>query len=641
MAPSGPRGGDTRNTRSSTRGNANKASGGGIRKSGGPKLDRNGDVIMGNDPVAKTSGGGNNRKSSGSTRGGRGGSRGAATAEQKIRRHLGAVGDASLEKRISELPRKRAANTAARKVFKILGLEASKAATNADRGERSVLEFIERKSAKMGGSGIRIIKSRIDSDFSLHVVVSEDDAEELQKLNGFVFAGAKLTVAENPAGWPGLAEPKPKLSQETLERKAQLQQVLGVRYDSPSQLLNLSALGEDPVLIGMGYLQDKERAEKTFKVLMTICDEIFPTADAKQKAVTSVSLANNNIDWVGQVYVLAETFPDIKHLDLSGNGFKQLKSLNRWRGRFRNLETLLMMGNPVETEDANFKTELMQWFPKLMNLSNVQVRTPEQVAAEEAARIAARPAPIPQFGSDFRDGSGISEAFLTQFIQLYDTDRAQAAALFYDDASQFSLSVTTHTPRDTAANGGDTTPVLPWAAYLRYSRNLTKITSRSARTRHPALATELHKYILDCHPLPGIQDPTGQTATGVDGLLMTLHGEFDEIDPATSKTGKRSFTRTFVLGPAAPGAQTAFRVVSDMLSLRAHQAIPGQTPPATVSEQEQKAAMVAELSKLTNMTAQYSEMCLAEAAWNYEAAIVKFQELRPNLGPEVFMPTTI
>ena len=491
--------------------------------------------------------------------------------------------------------------------------------------------------------------------------MSQEDAEELQKLNGFVFAGAQLTVAENPAGWPGQAEPKPKLSQETLERKAQLQQVLGVRYDGPSQLLNLSALGEDPVLIGMGYLQDKERAEKTFKVLMTICDEIFPTAEAKQKAVTSVSLANNNIDWVGQVYVLAETFPDIRHLDLSGNGFRQLKSLNRWRGRFRNLETLLLMGNPVETEDAGFKTELMQWFPKLMNLSNVQVRTPEQVAADEAARIAARPTPIPQFGSDFRDGSGISEAFLTQFIQLYDTDRAQAAALFYDDASQFSLSVTTHTPRDPAASGGgggETTPVLPWAAYLRYSRNLTKITSRSARvqrlvrggpmirelwntlpqTRHPALATELHKYILDCHPLPGIPDPAGQTATGVDGLLLTLHGEFDEIDPATSRTGKRSFTRTFVLGPAAPGGAAAFRVVSDMLSLRAHQAIPGQTPPAPASEQAHKAAMVAELCKVTNMTAQYSEMCLAEAAWNYEAAVAKFQELRPSLGPEVFMP---
>ncbi len=473
-------------------------------------------------------------------------------------------------------------------------------------------------------------------------MVSQEDAEEIPKLNNFVFAGAKLTIEEDPQGWPGQNDSKPKLSQETLERKAQLQQVLGTRYDATAKLLNLSGLGEDPVLIGMGYLLDKDRAEKTFKVLMGICDETFPTADAKRDAVVSVSLANNNIDWVGQVFDLAETFPDIKNLDLSGNQFKQLKSMNRWRGRFRNLETLLMTGNPVETEDPNFKTELMQWFPKLMILSNVQVRTPEQVAAEAAARAAARPTPIPQFGSDFRDASGISEAFLTQFIQLYDTDRAQAAAVFYDSASQFSLSVTTHTPRE----HGDS-PVLPWAAYLRYSRNLTKITSRSARlqrlvkgvvmikelwntlpqTRHPSLASELHKYIVDCHPLPGIQDPTNQSAVGVDGLLLTLHGEFEEIDPATSKTGKRSFTRTFVLGPALPGGPAAFRVVSDLLSLRAHQPIPEQNPPSA-TEEEQKKAMVVELTKATHMLPQYSEMCLAEVGWNFEAAVAKFQELR-------------
>ena len=474
-------------------------------------------------------------------------------------------------------------------------------------------------------------------------MVAQEDAEELLKLNNFVFAGAKLTVTEDPAGWPGQqTTTKPKLSQETLERKTQLQQVLATRYDAGAKLLNLSRLGEDPVLIGMGYLEDKDRAEKTFKVLMAICDETFPTADAKREAVVSISLANNNIDWVGQVYDLAETFPDIKNLDLSGNMFKQLKSLNRWRGRFRNLETLLMMGSPVETEDPNYKTELMQWFPKLMNLSNIQVRTPEQVAAEEAARAAARPVPIPQYGSDFRDASGISEAFLTQFIQLYDTDRAQVASIFYDEASQFSLSVTTQTPRDHSDS-----PVLPWAAYLRYSRNLTKITSRSARvqrlvkgaamikelwttlpqTRHPSLATDLHKYIVDCHPLPGIMDPTNQSPTGVDGLLLTLHGEFEEIDPASSKVGKRSFTRTFVLGPAAPGGQAAFRVVSDMLSLRAHQPIPDQSSNSS-SEQEQKQAMIAELCKVTNMTPQYSEMCLAEVSWKFDDAVAKFQELR-------------
>ena len=110
-------------------------------------------MIMGNNPVAKTDG----RKSGPSTRGGRGGSRAVSSAEQKIKRHLGVSGEASLAKRISELPRKKFSNMANRKVFKIVGLQQSKAASNADRGERGLLDFIERKSANMG-RGLKIIK---------------------------------------------------------------------------------------------------------------------------------------------------------------------------------------------------------------------------------------------------------------------------------------------------------------------------------------------------------------------------------------------------------------------------------------------------------------------------------------------------
>ncbi len=162
--PTGPRA-DARTTRSSTRGgsknggsggaNNGGSTGGGIRKrSNGVKVDRNGDVIMGNSTVSKADG----RKPGQASRGGRGGGRGAAsTVEQKIRRHLGVSGDASLATRISELPRKKFSNMANRKVFKITGLQQSKAATNPDRGEKGLLEFVERKSAHVGRA-IKIVK---------------------------------------------------------------------------------------------------------------------------------------------------------------------------------------------------------------------------------------------------------------------------------------------------------------------------------------------------------------------------------------------------------------------------------------------------------------------------------------------------
>lgn len=152
--PTNSRGGSSSRGSSNARNSRGSGRGGGPRsRGGGAKVDKNGDVIMGNNPVAKGDG---IRKSSNSSRG-RGGSRAAATTEQKMRRHLGITDGGSLAKRVSELPRKKLSSFANRKVFTIVGLEQSKAASNADRGEKGMLEFLERKSSNMG-RGVKIIK---------------------------------------------------------------------------------------------------------------------------------------------------------------------------------------------------------------------------------------------------------------------------------------------------------------------------------------------------------------------------------------------------------------------------------------------------------------------------------------------------
>ena len=481
---------------------------------------------------------------------------------------------------------------------------------------------------------------------TLYVVVSEADAAEIVKLNHFNFAGSPLVITESVEGWPIHHEGGTKLSQEGMQHKTLLQGVLRDRYNPGAKLLNLAGLGEDPVLIGMGYLEHKDRAEKTFKVLMTICDEAFPSPTAKRESVPSITLANNNIGSVQQVYELAVTFPEIKNLDLSGNKIANIGNLNRWRGRLRNLETLLLNGNPIdEDETFGYQQELLEWFPRLQNLSGRQVRTADQVAAAEAAKAAARPTPLPQNGSDFRDTSGIASSFLTEFFPMYDTDRTRAATKFYDSESRFSLSVITHSHRHQAD-----APILPWAAYMKFSRNLSRITNVPTRvqrlvqggamikelwamlppTKHPDIKTEIHKYLVDCHPLPGLLDPSGQSANGVDGLVVSAHGEYEELDQPTGKTGKRSFTRTFVLGPAAPGSPLPYRVVSDMLSLRAYNTLPDQPAQAPADTQDPKQEMIAELSRRTNMTAAYSEMCLAQVGWDFDSALVKFNETKAS-----------
>jgi nuclear RNA export factor len=463
------------------------------------------------------------------------------------------------------------------------------------------------------------------------------------KLNTFVFAGSQLEITSyNDESNTAAAEP----SAEAQDLMAKFKSVLFVRYNEGAKLLSLNSLAQDPILVEMGSFQNVERAEKTFRALMKVCDDIFKTAKAKQDAIQSISLADNNIDNVVQVDSVAETFPDLKNLDLSGNSLVSLASLSKWKGRFRHLENLQMVRNPIVVE-PNYNAALLDMFPRLQFLNGDQVRTPEQIAQVAAARI---PKPLPQHGPDFRDTNGIGEAFLLEFFVAFDTDRRALLTKYYDDNSMFSLSVDTNSVRDANAP-----PPMPWAAYLKFSRNLKKITHDNARiqrllrgghviyelwkdlpsTKHPDIKSETSKYVMDCHPIPGLSDPVSQAQRGVDGMVISVHGEFDEMTK-DGKTGKRSFSRSFVLGPGQSGG---IRVVSDMLCLRANNPLPNifeQAPqPAPGQEQSQEAhqqAMTAELSKQTGMTAEYSRLCLEQSGWDFNYALALYNEKKVRIS---------
>lgn len=469
----------------------------------------------------------------------------------------------------------------------------------------------------------------------------------MQRLNAVAFAGTHLEIEEStqdPTQYNQAVE-----SKETQELRSKLQSILSQRYLGANKLLKLDALASDSELVTLGMFESRERALKTFKGLMAICDGLFKTAAAKREAIESISLANNNIDDVTQVESVATTFPQLKNLDISGNQLANMQALERWRGKFKELETLYMSGNPIESTESNYQSTMLEWFPKLQNINGTQLRSAEQIAQQAAAL---RPKPIPQNGPDFRDVAGIGEAFLLEFFTTYDNDRQGLASRLYDDGSQFSLSVDTMSVRDSNAPAP-----LPWSSYIRLSRNLTRITHQNARiqrlfrganvihdvwkglplTKHPNIKDDLSKYIMDCHPLPGLADPMGQIRTGVDGLIISVHGEFEEMDPKTATRGKRSFSRTFVLGPGQAG-KSPVRVVSDMLSLRAYSTLPNVfTPPSGQGQagNEQHQAMVAELSKQTGMVPQYSEMCLSQVEWRFEEALVIFnkKKVRDSLYP--------
>ncbi|TVY20250.1 mRNA export factor mex67 [Lachnellula arida] len=653
-APIAPRG--PRNSSPSVR------SRGGIQKrnkAGGPvRVDRDGDLVMDATAAGDKRRSGKGRlegpassRGAGRGRGGpsRGANFGAAKTPQAIVRGLETRQANILESRI----------TTGSTTLQIDGLSSSKAASNPDGGVESLLAFLERK-ASGPDRNVKIKKSHKKGD-SVFVTASSEDIAEIQKLDGFTFAGATLGIqardSPSSASRPDKFGDKRKdeVSSNAMEIKERLKGVLAARYNGDLKLLNLSALAQDPGLREMGVFNGTTTTSKIFPALMVVCGGLFKTRQEKQDAIVSVTLADNDLADVSDVTALAQTFPDLQHLDLSRNRLAQMSNFDAWGAKFKHLSTLILTGNPIETQLATLKSDIMKKYPYLEILNGIQIRTPEEVAAAlETAK-----SPIPIAGPDFRDVGQVGENFIRQFVVLYDTDRSALLANFYDAQSVHSLSVNQNAPR----GHKNSAPIAPWAPYIKQSRNLVKINNLPTQmtrlhrgsqaieklwsalpaTRHPDIQTLGDKYLIECHALPGLADPTGQSVRGVDGLIITMHGEFEEQSESPGRA-LRSFSRTFVLGPGAPGGQP-IRVVSDMLALRAWGPLavpklplnPQANTTIITTEQQKQEAMAMQLVERTGMTPQYSALCLTETGWDLEKAFMAFTANKDKLPADAFI----
>ncbi|RFU25341.1 hypothetical protein B7463_g10995, partial [Scytalidium lignicola] len=620
---------------------------GGIQKRrGGPvKVDRDGDLVMDAATTSdrnKSSGG--RHDGSSSNRGGRmagqgRGNLGTQRSQQAILRGLSTQQANVLEAHII-----RPTST----TIRVDGLKSSKAASNPDGGLDSLLAFLERKASGPDAKSnrtVKIKKSHVEGD-SVIITVSPQDAAAILKLDKFSFAGASLSIRSHETSTAPRSnktgERVTEISKSAKEIQDQIRGILSARYDPSLKLLNLAALGRDPGLLQMGIFDECNTISKLFPVLMVVCDRLFSSREEKRNAIMSITLADNELEDLSKVTTLAQTFPDLKNLDLSQNNLRDLRSLELWRWKFRHLENLVMTGNPIESSYPDYKVDILRWYPNLQILNGVQVRSAEEIAAA----LEAVKSPIPISGPDFRDAGQIGEDFVRQFLSLYDSDRTALIMAFYDSKSLFSLFINMSAPRDSQHSS----PVPPWAPYTKHSRNLVKITHLPARmsrrycgveqirplwsnlpaTRHPDLSTQADKYVIDCHSLPGLADPTGQSVRGVDGLILSMHGEFEELPSSSSEKSLRSFSRTFVLGPGLPGGPP-IRVVSDLLVLRAWAPLPLPSitandigPPNHHAEQQNQEAIIMQLAERTGMTPAYAMLCLTETGWDIEKAFAAF-----------------
>jgi nuclear RNA export factor len=530
--------------------------------------------------------------------------------------------------------------------------------------------------------------------------VRPEFVDRILHLNGFTFAGAPLVVEKwdkqnskpapevrpspfekrNSSQLPAQngfgRQPSVDPSHTTSDTKVVLNDVLNKRYDSNLRLLNLSALTQDPNLQQLGVLSNQATRSKIFPALMKMCDGAWDTPEKKEDAVLSVTLSNNDLVTVLDVTTLAATFPKLRNLDLSNNQIADLDGLKFWRWKFRDLEHLLISNNPIDAS-LDLKTAMMRWYPKLLRLNDTVVRTPNEVKKQHN--------PIPVLAPFFQDEADIGAKFVTDFFPLFDADRITALTNFYDIHSTFSVSVNTHAKRVEQEERHNTS----WDQYIKRSRNLLKITHLPARTsrlfrgaeiktmwesmprtKHPALNQHPSDWLVECHPLPGLPDPQGQTPGGVGGLIIMVHGNFEEMQAQTGKTiDRRSFDRTFVLGPG--NGVGGIRVISDILVLRgpggseawaidptytntiaatpsepriAHPEIPpnsliGQNEPGKSEETLRNERLAIELSFKTSMKLQWAANALIRNDWDAARAFANFQDLvaKEKIPPEAFL----
>lgn len=490
-------------------------------------------------------------------------------------------------------------------------------------------------------------------------------------MNGYEWAKANVNIEQIGGAVQAAATPAEEQKQKT---KALLMGVLERRYIPETKVLDLSALGQDPELQSQAIFDKSSTTSKFFPALMSVLySQNSDKPEHLAELITSVSLANNELQNLTAVAELSRTLPKLKNLDLSNNKLAKLSALQVWQRRFINLEHLLLANNPIYQEDPQFASSIIKWYPNLKMLDATQVRTEEEVAN----KVREPNLPFPIRSPNFQDDGQIAETFIRNFFAGFDGDRAALASYYYDEQSDFSFAVNTHAPRDPSAS--DKTEAQDWDRYIKNSRNLKKITHLPARqnrlftgsksinnalsqlpvTKHPDLVSEAKKWLIECHLTSGLPDPTGQSPSGVDGFLITIHGEFEEIDTSKgNSTKRRSFDRTFTIGPS--GGPSVVRIVNDVLTVRAFggtqafepdnvenwnvqdTAPPPQAdptvpvlPPGTTLEMAEQ--MVLELQKQTGMTVQYAKMCLEQVQWDYPKSLECFASVRATLPPDAFV----
>ncbi|KAF8001622.1 hypothetical protein HF325_004123 [Metschnikowia pulcherrima] len=272
-------------------------------------------------------------------------------------------------------------------------------------------------------------------------VRSDRDADSLALWSGVRFAGNPLKMSKLAA--PGSTGGSKAGGDDTIQS---LKTFLYTRYNAEMKLLNLSAVQEDPVLASKGFFASMSTSSKFFPALMKVASDL-------KLDITSADLSGNNLTDLSSISTLAHSFPALKNLSLQNNKISRVRAFDVWKKHCNCLRELIIVGNPLlNTADPNglldIKLELMKVFPRLVVLNGEIVRNEQ--ALQQMLKF-----PFGQPQSMFfldPDVQGISTNFISNFINMWDDDRAGLMVL-YQNESQFSLQVDSSLPHTSNPKG--------------------------------------------------------------------------------------------------------------------------------------------------------------------------------------------
>ncbi|WVR07757.1 hypothetical protein IAU60_004800 [Kwoniella sp. DSM 27419] len=339
--------------------------------------------------------------------------------------------------------------------------------------------------------------------------------------------------------------------------------------------------------------------------------------------------------------------------------------------------------------EQTYKHEILRRFPGLRILDGVSLervifpieRKPKvRLTDDQKAAFVAKPFTFPcdaQAGFGEGDVKDYAMQFCAKFFALFDTDRNSLIPGYAPNALA-SISANTLPSRSahqvevqkTRMNRPQPVSFEAWTTLpsRNFFRGATSIKQRMETLQSPADAERLLKWWNKAvpktkHPLT---DPTKWCFETwvLDGegestkLCLMVQGEFEEMPSGTY----RSFSRTFILSPVPQGspAQAAgwpAIILSDTMIVHSYMgayafdethrslAVHGVTiqPPVLPATEAPAAAgtsqdaLIAQLTQRTGMNAQFSALCLGQNAWEFEAALKNFEEIRSTIPAEAFV----